>query len=306
MQDDIYPEHMFYSPKFGIDLAEVEETNPYMFGKELATWLSGQLRQRGYDSEVVAEDWGWCVVCQRKPYTLFIGCLSALDDNLVERCEDPSSQAEILWRAIPVAERSIFQLTTSKEEMESGLAKLRADLGAVLKSEASVTFATDQQIDKWAAESEVLVEEKINNVYEPKPVSRWIAVPVGLLLLPILLISAVGAGSLLFDNPEGYEVIRPVVGTILLLLIFLLGTVAIRMITGKERPDGGLFSPAVLRGFAIVFFLLPAGGLFSGWYVDNPVLGIAQAITYFFIGGGLWRLARYRKDKAEKARDLVD
>ena len=133
-----------------------------------------------------------------------------------------------------------------------------------------------------------------------KPVSRWISVPLSLLLLPILLFSAVGAASLLFDNPEEYAVIRPVVGVVLLILIVVLGTVVVRIILGKKSPGGSLFPPAILRVFAVLFLILPIGGLFTNWYVDYPLSGTIQAVTYIAISATLWRLARSRSEKLQR------
>lgn len=297
MTDETDFEFDFYSSKFGIDPREVEQTNPYLFGRELSNWLSDQLRRRGYRTEVVPEDWGWCVVCQREPYTLFVACMSALDRNLVQRCEDSASTADILWRAVPVAEVSFWKRLGGKVDFESGLEKLRKDVKALLDAESSIRFATNREIEAWDSHVAELVEEKIGDE-EPKPVSRWISVPVGLVLLPILLISAIGAASLLYDNPEGYRIIRPVVGTVLLLLIVPLGSVVVRMVIGKPTAHVGLFPPLVLRAFAVTFFLLPIGGLFTGWYARFPLIGTAQAIGYFCVSAGLWRLARSRAAKA--------
>lgn len=298
-------EFFFYSETFGIDAAEVEETNPFLFGRELAVWLCGKLKEKGYSPEVVAEDWGWCVLCQRQPYSLFVACFSALDENLIERSKDPSSTAPILWRAIPVAEKTLFQRLRNSENIEPVFRKLLEDLRFILESEPSVRMATAQEITAWEDGVVDVVEEHFDDVHVPKPVSRWISVPIGLLTLPILLISAIGAVTLLFDNPREYEVIRPVAGTILLVLIVLIGLAVMRMLVGKP-PFGGPFPPALLRALAILLFALPIGGLFTGWYVEHPIMGTVQAILYFLIGSSLWRRARARAEKLTREREEAE
>lgn len=65
----------FRSDLFPVDPREDEETNPFCYGKELAAWLSDKFRAAGYTPEpVIPEDWGWCVMIERKPFMLWVGC----------------------------------------------------------------------------------------------------------------------------------------------------------------------------------------------------------------------------------------
>jgi hypothetical protein len=65
----------FRSDLFPIDPQEDEETNPFCYGKSLAEWVRARFNELGYESEpVIAEDWGWCVMLQRKPFMLWVGC----------------------------------------------------------------------------------------------------------------------------------------------------------------------------------------------------------------------------------------
>lgn len=69
------PQFWFRSSLFKIDPAEDEETNPFCYGKELAYWIRQRFIDLGYTVEdVIAEDWGWCVMLQRDPFMLWIGC----------------------------------------------------------------------------------------------------------------------------------------------------------------------------------------------------------------------------------------
>lgn len=295
---ELESEFLFHSDQFGIDPDEPGDASPYMFGKELAHWLAGKLKSAGYPlAHVVVDDWGWTIVVQRKPYQLLVACISALNQNLLDRVDGISPNAEILWRVIPGANQSFIGRLFTKVDPEPELAKLHGDMRRILESERGIRFASPETIESWETGVEEIIKDRLEQNPEPKPVSRWITLPVGVLMLPILLISVVGSASLLYDNPEGYEISRPIAGTILLLICGLLAMIAFRLITGKTGQHGGLLGPVALRVFAGMFFLLPIGGFFSGWYVEHPIAGPMQALSYYAISFSLWRLAAYRQSK---------
>ena len=70
----------FRSTRFEIEPGEDEETNPLCFGRQLANWLRERLVEQGRTvEEVLPYDWGWCLVVQRKPFLLWVGCVSVHD-----------------------------------------------------------------------------------------------------------------------------------------------------------------------------------------------------------------------------------
>jgi hypothetical protein len=69
------PTILFHSDLFQIDPREDEETNPFCYGRSFAEWVRIKFNELGYEPEpTIAEDWGWCVMLQRKPFMLWIGC----------------------------------------------------------------------------------------------------------------------------------------------------------------------------------------------------------------------------------------
>ena len=71
----------FSSNHFKVEAGEHEKTNPGIYGKALAEWMAAQLRRRGVlVEEIVAEDFGRCVLVKRKPIMFWVGCAS-VDDN---------------------------------------------------------------------------------------------------------------------------------------------------------------------------------------------------------------------------------
>ena len=68
----------FESSAFPVAKGEDEETNPGIFGRSLAEWISSQLTQRGIATAgVIAEDFAWCVSVPTPPYKLYVACASA-------------------------------------------------------------------------------------------------------------------------------------------------------------------------------------------------------------------------------------
>ena len=65
----------FRSTRFAIEPGEEEATNPFRYGRQLATWIAAKFAEAGYAvGEATAEDWGWSVPIATRPFTLFIGC----------------------------------------------------------------------------------------------------------------------------------------------------------------------------------------------------------------------------------------
>jgi hypothetical protein len=59
----------FRSTLFEIEPGEDEETNPLCYGRQFSRWLRDRLVSEGrIVEEVIPEDWGWCLVIQRRPY----------------------------------------------------------------------------------------------------------------------------------------------------------------------------------------------------------------------------------------------
>src|SRR5688572_19514467 len=75
MRDET-PQLWFRSDLFSIDPGgEDEETNPFCYGKQVAAWVHERFSAAGYNPEpIIPEDWGWCVMLERKPFMLWIGC----------------------------------------------------------------------------------------------------------------------------------------------------------------------------------------------------------------------------------------
>ena len=136
---------------------------------------------------------------------------------------------------------------------------------------------------------------------EPRPpltLPRWIAIPAGLLLLPIVVISMLGSAFLAADPPRANPIAAQLVGLVMLALCIWLATKCFRLILGRRSKHGGLFSPNALRVFSVLSLLMPLGGLFTGYIAEHPLRSIAVGSAYFGMAIGLWSLAATREKSA--------
>jgi hypothetical protein len=116
----------FKSDAFAIAPGEDEATNPGIFGKSLAEWLSSELRLRGLPAgEVIAEDFGWCVPIESKTHALYVACASA--DN------EPGS-----WRVFAFAEGGLLGRVFGKDTREEDVARTFAAAKAALTARSDI------------------------------------------------------------------------------------------------------------------------------------------------------------------------
>ena len=125
----------FTSSQFPIEPNEDEDTNPGIYGRALARWLAGQLEQRAIATkEVVAEDWGLCVVTQTRPVRVNIA---------VANVEGSATR----WQMFAFVERGLFQLAKSPDELQRELAAMREHLAAIVGSIPDVRDVFWEELD---------------------------------------------------------------------------------------------------------------------------------------------------------------
>jgi hypothetical protein len=108
-------DYWFKSSLFNIVPDEDEAANPQCYGKELSAWLGTKLSNLGYTVEVVPEDWGWCVMCSRKPYSLWVGCGCMVDDK------NALNKESIVWHCFVVADVPFAKRIFGKVNTRSGI-----------------------------------------------------------------------------------------------------------------------------------------------------------------------------------------
>ncbi|RYD18688.1 MAG: hypothetical protein EOP88_21710 [Verrucomicrobiaceae bacterium] len=149
MIDSMGSEEIYFtSSRFQIEEGEEEDTNPGRYGKQLGIWLCECLKSRGYpEAEVFPEDWGWCVMCNSKPFMLWIGCGSMLSDEVMKSTSsNPPSIEKIVWTAFPRTEipfydfRALVLKLIGKIQMEPARQKLLDDLWEILSAASDIHF----------------------------------------------------------------------------------------------------------------------------------------------------------------------
>ena len=131
--------YWFKSNLFEIEPGEDEEINPRMYGRQLASWLKTKLEQRGYEIEpIIAEDWGRCLMCSRKPFMLWVGCGNVVDYETAQPNDPAPAKENVVWHCFPVAEVPFWRRLLSRPDTSAPVAKLSADLHAILNGETNI------------------------------------------------------------------------------------------------------------------------------------------------------------------------
>lgn len=116
----------FECEAFAVIPGEDTETNPGIHGKALARWLAEQLRATGVPAgDVIAEDFGWCVLVESKPHSLYVACAST--------GEQPNQ-----WRVFAFAEGGVMARLLGKDKSAESLASLFAAVRRCLESAPTV------------------------------------------------------------------------------------------------------------------------------------------------------------------------
>ena len=127
----------FKSTLFEPEPGEDRETNPLRFGKQLAEWLRDRLIENRWNVEpIIAEDWGWCLMCSRKPFALWVGCGNVQLDP--HRQAAPPVRDDIVWTCFVAAESSWlsrWRNGVSRQQTTDAVAALSAQLHRILDSD---------------------------------------------------------------------------------------------------------------------------------------------------------------------------
>ena len=130
--------YWFKSSLFEIEPGEDGEINPGIYGRQLAAWLRQKLDAAGFPVEdVINEDWGRCLMCQRSPFALWVGVGSVEDEQRVDGMI-PTKDA-VVWHCFAVSEGGLrMRMFGKKNEIEASRAKLDATLQSILRAEPAI------------------------------------------------------------------------------------------------------------------------------------------------------------------------
>lgn len=131
----------FKSSLFAIELNEDRETNPQRYGRQLANWLGEELRAFGYTVEVIPEDWGWCVLCARHPFWLWIGC-GNMDSDSPGQQKEMFKKENVVWNCYVVGELPFWRFFR-RVDMKPAVDKLEKEVSSVLSSQPEIRFVEE-------------------------------------------------------------------------------------------------------------------------------------------------------------------
>lgn len=137
-----------------------------------------------------------------------------------------------------------------------------------------------------------------NSDLNPKPLSRWVTIPAGILLMPITLLCVIGS-ALLILAPN----VPPTLLTISLGSLFLFGSLWIcclsfRLVFTNPNSNKKLISPLGLRIIALVFASIPIISLSLGTFWENPIIHTIMTVSYIGIVFRLFGIAKNREQNA--------
>jgi hypothetical protein len=143
LKDDLRG-YWFRSGLFAIEVGEDEETNPGRYGKNLAVWLKSRLEALGHPvEEVIPEDWGWCVMCRRDPFWLWVGCGCVSESEKVAGGSTPPTPDRVTWHCFVEGELPFWKRLFGKVSTHGAVSKLEAELLEILQAEPRVTMVPE-------------------------------------------------------------------------------------------------------------------------------------------------------------------
>jgi hypothetical protein len=124
----------FESSAFAITPGEDKETNPGIYGKALAQWLSQQLAARGVKvTRLIPEDFGWCIGVDSSPHASFVACANT-----------PGCETE--WGVIVFAEGGFLARMLGDDKRAESVASLFAAVKEILSTSPNIGAITEEAI----------------------------------------------------------------------------------------------------------------------------------------------------------------
>ncbi len=134
----------FKSSSFHIEQNEDEETNPRIYGKQLAFWLEKKLNHVGYqETECFPEDWGWCIICHRKPFMLFVGCSNVYDYETAKEGDPPPIKDDVVWSCAIFADVPFLKRLFKKVDTTQAKTELELNIESILKAEPTIRLVEE-------------------------------------------------------------------------------------------------------------------------------------------------------------------
>lgn len=121
------PRQVIETSALEVDPNEDASTSYRVYGRALATWLAGRLRENGQRIEdVLPKPFGWCVLVRREPFPLWIACTN----------RDGGTNS---WMAQVIAEPSLLQAALERAAVADAVDTLSQAVARLLPLAPGVT-----------------------------------------------------------------------------------------------------------------------------------------------------------------------
>jgi len=127
---------------------------------------------------------------------------------------------------------------------------------------------------------------------ESPALPRWVQIVAGTVLLPLTLLSTVGAATIFSIPKVQSDPLLQLLAVVIFLLCVWAVSLSVRLLFGLKGK--GLFGPVALRVIAVAAVCLVIGGLFTGIWIDHPFRSAVLSISYVLVALRFWRVAAYR------------
>ncbi len=280
----------FRSSRFEVEDGEDLETNPGMFGRQLANWLADRFRELGYEGvDAYGEDWGWRVDCQRKPFDLFLGCSVYVDTSAFDASKPLPDPDDLVWMVFAAAEQPFLSRLSGKVEVEPAFAIFEQQLREILETHDEIELVGEP--DSWTTPPP---SEILRSLEPParEPMPGWLSVPLGIVTLVLLPLMLIAIHEVLVDPAPGIGVLGVTIS-----LVVVVPTIWMIQVAGLlllVRPIEGLTRPIVLRIIALAVLLIPARSVVDGYHASMPVDFAIQVVGHVVVAALLWRHANWK------------
>lgn len=133
---------------------------------------------------------------------------------------------------------------------------------------------------------------------EPRPLSRWVTVPLGIIFAPFTLLCVIGSATLLVAPNVPPTILKVTLGSIFLAGSLWVFYLSLRLLFVSPKRGAKFISPIGLRVIALVFALIPIISIALGTFWEKPIIHSVMTIAYIGIVFRLWDIADQRGKNA--------
>lgn len=138
---------LFTSTELKVIEREDEKTNPFRFGKSVADWIAISLSEKGFTTEVCAEDRGWRIDCLSEPCPIWIGCGNREQNDGDGNWVKPKMEA-IVWECFVEADVPFFKKLFKSLDPSTELEQITQSLTQLLNSTNHVKFVDENALQE--------------------------------------------------------------------------------------------------------------------------------------------------------------